>query len=272
MAVDFSSMRLMPVIILAMMPFFQMAAQKPIWVPERVLDSLARVAQNPDSALEFTATELRADSIRAEDGMREFHFGYSNISGRPVRILRAVPSCGCIGVRFDTGEIRPGETGEIIARFNPGRHIGSFSYKIQVYVEGLKTPANMLVLRGSVIPAGGYPDYPVQMGELRLTRRSVTFGEVSMGSVRQERIACVNTGDKSLHVKAFAPMLPQGISLATEPEVIPPQGEADIVITLRPSGLPVSMAESGKSMVLIDGVDAKPSEKSIEIEFTIKDN
>lgn len=265
-------MKLIPLLFLALVSFSQVAAQKPIRVSERVLDSLARVVRNPESPLEFTDVKIDAGEVKAEDGVRELVFNYSNVSEKAVRISRVVPSCGCVSARFDMNEIPSGSAGSIVARFNPGRHIGPFSYNVRVYVEGLESPSNTLVLKGKVTPPGGYPDYPVPVGELRLTRRAVSFGEVSYGSLREERVACVNTGDKPLRVRAFGPMLPEGLSLRTEPEVIPPKGEADIVITLRPSEFPDSLLESGKALLILDGVDAKPSEKSIEIEFTLKTN
>ena len=72
------------------------------------------------------------------------------------------------------------------------------------------------------------------MGHLRLTRKQVSFSRA--GKTTIERIACANSGDHPLKLNAL--LLPSCLKFYTEPAVLAPGQEGDLVITLDKAKLP----------------------------------
>ena len=101
------------------------------------------------------------------------------------------------------------------------------------------------------------------MGTLRLKPNQLEFREIAAGKQPSERILCGNSGDKPLRLSAL--IIPKFATFRTEPEVIQPGSEADIVVTVNASLIP---AEKGKSFtfpIILEGVDARPSDRTLNI-------
>ena len=77
------------------------------------------------------------------------------------------------------------------------------------------------------------------------------------------RIACANSGDKPLRLSAS--MLPAYASFRTEPEVIAPGTEADIVVTIDMAKLP--KRGDLRFPMLIEGIKGRPSERMIYVKI-----
>ena len=98
------------------------------------------------------------------------------------------------------------------------------------------------------------------MATHRASRKSVTFDR----DTRTERIAVANAGDTPLRISAKPTT--EGIALRTEPEVLQPNAEGDIVITYAPSLRPKHDIET---VIFVEGCGtARPTERMIKI--TIK--
>ncbi|MFR5959869.1 MAG: hypothetical protein ACLUHA_12315 [Bacteroides stercoris] len=74
------------------------------------------------------------------------------------------------------------------------------------------------------------------MGRLRLKQNRMEFQEVMPGKRPSERILCGNSGDKPLRL--IGTRHPEVRNFRTEPEVIQPGSEADIVVTVDASLIP----------------------------------
>ena len=83
------------------------------------------------------------------------------------------------------------------------------------------------------------------------------------GKTTIERIACANSGDHPLKLNAL--LLPSCLKFHTEPAVLAPGQEGDLVITLDKEKLPSFHTEEKHLSLIIDGVIGKPSEKTIEV-------
>ena len=89
------------------------------------------------------------------------------------------------------------------------------------------------------------------------------FQEVIPGKQPSERILCGNSGDKPLRLSAL--IIPKFATFRTEPEVIQPGSEADIVVTINTSEIPVERGKSFTFPIIIEGVDARPSDRTLNI-------
>ena len=65
-------------------------------------------------------------------------------------------------------------------------------------------------------------------------------------------------------------LLPPYARLTTEPEVIEPGDEADLVITIIADKIPATMSESFTFPVILEGLDARPSDRTIQVVVKVK--
>lgn len=107
-----------------------------------------------------------------------------------------------------------------------------------------------LTLIGNVIPgADEWARYPYAMGKLRLKQNQLEFREVAAGKQPSERILCGNSGDKPLRLSAL--IIPKFATFRTEPEVIQPGSEADIVVTVNASLIPAEKGNHSPSRLFL---------------------
>lgn len=218
-----------------------------------------------EDILRFDKTMQDIGTLTEDDAPQTCRFGYTNVSSRPVVITRIRITCGCAVAQARTGEVLPGETGTITLTYHPYNHPGTVDTNAFVYLSSSdKTPVARLTLVGNVLPgADEWARYPYAMGKLRLKQNQVSFREVAPGKQPSERILCGNSGNKPLRLSAFA--LPRFATFRTEPEVIPPGAEADIVVTVDASLIPAERGKSFTFPILIEGTDARPTDRTLNV-------
>ena len=89
------------------------------------------------------------------------------------------------------------------------------------------------------------------------------FVYLSCSEKHPERILCGNSGDKPLRLSAL--VIPKFATFRTEPEVIQPGSEADIVVTVDASLIPAGKEKTFTFPIIIEGVDARPSDRTLNI-------
>lgn len=125
-------------------------------------------------------------------------------------------------------------------------------------------PVARLTLTGNVLPgADEWGRYPYVMGKLRLKQNRIEFREIAFGKHASERVLCGNSGDQSLHLTALG--LPAFAAFRTEPEVISPGSEADIVVTIDTSLIPAEKVGSFTFPIIIEGVDGQQTDRTLNI-------
>ena len=231
------------------------------------IDSLINppLMKQAEQILRFDKTVLNIGTLTEDDAPQTYRFTCKNISKKTLTITRVRTTCGCAVADVRTGDILPGETRTISLTYHPKNHPGTIDTNAFVYLSSSdKTPVARLTLVGNVVPgADEWARYPYAMGKLRLKQNQMKFSEVGGGSQSSERILCGNSGDKPLRLSAL--IIPKFATFRTEPEVIQPGGEADIVVTINASLIP---AEKGKSFtfpIILEGIDARPSDRTLNI-------
>jgi hypothetical protein len=220
----------------------------------------------------FEQTSVSGIEIAENDPPREFRFAFTNTGTKPIVVTKVETSCGCTVADYNKQPVAAGQHGAIRLTYNPHGNVGRLSRTIAVYTSDLgSTPAAQLQLSGNVTPAPGSDPwaarYPVVLGgELRTKRNRMEFGAVLPTQVRQERLECVNTGDKPLTLSAMPGVVPEWITLATEPATIEPGAVGDIVVTIDGRHMYDVNARGTIDLTLIvDGLTGRPSARSIHI-------
>ena len=237
-----------------------------IIVPEHVLDSAAHVVP-VGSPLRFGQTRINIGEVKEDAAPVPVSFGFVNAGDAPVSITKVTSSCGCVSVLYGQEPVAPGGKGSVGAVFHPLGRIGLQERTIYVYTDrSASSPAAVLSLIVTVLPGAMPSGFNVKMGPLACKRCNVEF-ILSGHEVRSvERSACMNTGKEALSLGVLPGFCPSWLRFRTEPEVIAPGCEGDIVLTLERSSLP---AVEGSAAVLMDGIDVKPSQRTLTVKYKI---
>lgn len=187
-----------------------------------------------------------------------------NVSMQPIRLARVSTTCSCLTASYQTGCILPGEKCEIALTYHPKNHPGTVDSNAFIYLaDDESKPVARLTLTGNVLPgADAWNRFPYFMGKLRLKQDKMTI-EMGAEETATERILCANSGEKPLRLSAQ--MLPAYATFRTEPEVIQPGSEADMVVTIRKSMLPENAPENLSFSIVIEGVNGRPSDRTLNI-------
>ena len=225
-----------------------------------------------DALVNPTLSEIAVGAIVAEPTTRNMgevadsdkvngYFTLRNTTNEAIEITEIRSSCSCLKVTTHITRIEAGESVTLRAEFNPSGRNGGFSIPILLYTPlDSKHPTARLTVEGSVIATDEWSHLPERMGTLRLSRKSVTFDR----NTRTERIAVVNVGERPISLSAQPTI--EGITLRTEPKLLQPNAEGDIVITYSPTAEPMRDIETA---IIVEGCgQARPSERMIKI--TIK--
>ena len=115
----------------------------------------------------------------------------------------------------------------------------------------------MIEVVGEVRSSGdANPLWPHSIGTLRMRTGSVAIGSEE----RTVRIAVRNDGSTPLVVRHDRRLSSQGIAAHTEPKVLAPSQEGDLVVELPPA------ADTDKPLMFyIEGVNEPPRERKIEL-------
>ena len=136
--------------------------------------------------LDFSTKAISFGAIREENGTVQARFRYKNAGNKAVRLISVSASCGCTTPKWSMEPIHPGDTGSILATFNPLGRGGAFKKDITVMADGdpgtatMKPEGHELVISGQVIerqrtPAEIYPD---TLGPwVRLQSRNLNLGQ-----------------------------------------------------------------------------------------------
>lgn len=217
-----------------------------------------QVSTEAKGALRIERSTIEIGAIEDMTSVTE-SFRLTNTTATTIAITEIRSTCSCLKVETKPRSIASGESIDIVAHFNPEGRSGTFSLNILVYTSLDATlPTERLTLTGEVVCGDDMSHLPIRMGELRLSRNSVTLDS----STRTERIAVANVGDRDIRLSASSPA--NGLSLYTEPEVLMPGDEGDIVISYTPTAFTTDF----ETMLIIEGCGGRPSDRVIKI--TIK--
>ena len=164
--------------------------------------------------------------------------------------------------------MQPGDSCQVLITFSPNRYPGTINTGAFLYLKEVEgQPAVKLALTGHVLPgADVWARFPHKMGALRLKQSRLLIDEVQPGTEPSGRILCGNSGDKALRIRSL--FLQPYARLTTEPEVIEPGEEADLVITILADKIPATMPQDFTFPVILEGLDARPSDRTLQVKVS----
>ena len=252
-------------LLLSLSAVAQVAVQDMRGLTREQIDSIVHPKVNAQGAnvlrCEPQSFDLGTMSEEAASVSRTFTL--YNVSDMAIHIERVRTTCGCTSATFDSTAIAPGKKTLITLTYNPKNRPGTIDVDAFVYLaDGGRQPMARLSLYGEVTDSDVWSHLPHAMGALRIKRKTATFTELPTQGQPEIRILCANSGNKPLQLNA--PMLPDYAKFRTEPKVIAPGTEADMVISIDINKLP-RQRETLRFPMLIEGISGRPSERTIHV-------
>lgn len=231
-------------------------------VPREKLDAVNNPRLSLDAAsLKFETMFIAAEPMREDDGIKTFVYPFTNVGKDTLQINRLVSTCSCASAICPAGRLLPGESSEIVVRYNPKGHLGTFERKVFLYTDESPSPAAILRLAVSVDRGADLAGaFPVGMGSIRLRAKEVY---VERDSRIVQRCVFVNVGDKPLKLDYEKALLPQCLSVKVEPEIVAGGEEGEIVISYDPSKGGVR----DRMPVILKGLGVPPTQSAITVKI-----
>ncbi|MCM1162885.1 MAG: DUF1573 domain-containing protein [Muribaculaceae bacterium] len=100
----------------------------------------------------FEKQNIDFGTVKADAGTVVMKFPFTNTGDEPIGIVTVTNGgCGCTKPEFPQHPIKPGETGEIVIRFNPATFHGEVNRSVKVQLSSQKKRVK-LTFSGVVVP------------------------------------------------------------------------------------------------------------------------
>ncbi len=188
-------------------------------------------AQDQKPLVVFEENAFDFGAVAEEDGPVSHEFVFKNTGALPLVISDVKASCGCTTPSWTREPVQPGDSGRVIAEYDPRNRPGSFSKTISVTTNA-EPALTVLHIKGSVEPKPKTPedDYPTQMGSLRTVYRSFNMGKITTKEPVTKSFAVYNDSDSSI-IFSSRTVAPGHIQIEAVPQELLPQQKGTLKIT-----------------------------------------
>lgn len=187
-------------------------------------------AQNKKPVMTFEEKSYDFGSVQEENGPVSHEFLFKNTGELPLIISNVKASCGCTTPSWTKDPVPPGETGTIVAEYNPLNRPGSFSKTISV-TSNAEPSLTVLHIRGTVKPKPTTPedDYPTKIGSLRTRYRSFNMGKITTKEPVIKSFDVFNDGDEAI-IFSSNTITPPYIQIEIAPQELLPKQKGSIQV------------------------------------------
>ena len=194
-------------------------------VPHSALDSVANPRTVPSALVVEQKIVDLGRVAESETAMRTIEI--KNRGNRTV-MWNCRATCRCLSAVG--GVVKGGQSAELGLSFSGKGFPGPFDHKLFIYEgSGRDRLAAVVRVKGYVIAdADRSGDYPYHCAGLLLRQPSVRFNDTAV-----ERIACKNGSQRAVKVTKDAMLSSAELDVKSEPEVLQPGAEGDLIITLK---------------------------------------
>ncbi|MEG1585942.1 MAG: DUF1573 domain-containing protein [Bacteroidales bacterium] len=220
----------------------------------------------------FFENTIRSIGKIFENGpIQQTVYSFINQSDKPIAIHKIVTTCGCTTAFFEERPYKPTERGEIKLTFDPHRKLGVICQQVFIYTsESGNKPAATLELTGEVVSENEFADFATSIGNLRIKQHTPTLSGISRDKQSIERLLCANSGKQPLVLKVSE--LPEYVSFKTDPEIIAPGQEADMLFTIDGNKLPPDVKESFFLNFMLEGPDVPEADRFLTVKVVLCNN
>jgi len=183
------------------------------------LISVAATAQQT-KGIHFREEVFDFSNVKEDGGPVMHEFVFTNISGRPIKIISVQASCGCTTPAWSKEPVASGKSGFIQASYNPKGRPGFFNKTLTVTTDFDPNPV-VLQIKGNVSTegVGSEADFKVANGNWKFRNGSFNMGKVYLNEESTVRdFQFINASAKP--VTASKIVAPEYIKVEVSPKTI----------------------------------------------------
>lgn len=164
--------------------------------------------------IKFDHEKLDFGELNAADGKILVEYNFRNEGPIDFIISDIDVACGCTQPRVYKKRIAPGDSGQIVAEFNPHGMVGDINKWIHVRGNFKDAPHKELTFSAVIFTENSYKDresqtyYPGQYGYLLVMNPILNYGELHKGDVKIDSIKFFNDGYEDYEVSSIEDLPP----------------------------------------------------------------
>lgn len=182
--------------------------------------------------LDFDDPEFDFGTVEELGGPVDHKFTFVNRGLEPIKVLTVRASCGCTTPDWSKEMVAPGESGYIMARYNPKNRPGAFRKSLSI-TTSIPTLKKTIYIKGTVNPKPRtIADYlPTKMDGIRVQYRSFNFGTIKNNEPVRKSFDVYNDSEEVIAFLEDKIELPEFIQISFEPASLEPKEKGKIWVT-----------------------------------------
>lgn len=223
-------------------------------------------------SVEFTKTTHDFGEVKEEGGPISYTFEFINTGKEAVQVTGVKASCGCTTPDWTADWVQPGDTGMIVAQYNPYNRPGKFKKSLGVtYKTDANTDGLTLYIEGVVQPKPKTieDELPTKLGAIRLQYKALNFGKITNESVVTKSFEVYNDSDSAVVWEQAKSMVPAHIRVEYSPDTLQAKELGTLDVTFDPV-LKDDLGFVTDDLTLVTSED-KDSVKNLSIIATIQE-
>jgi len=193
---------------------------------------------NAQNFIEFLESKHDFGVVEEEGGSIEYGFQFVNKSSTPITIDDVNASCGCTTPGWTEEAVMPGDTGVVLASYDPFNRPGKFEKTLTVfYKDPLGNDKNdVLTIEGMVNPKPKSieDELPVKIGSLRFRYKSLNIGKITTEKTVVQEFQVYNDGDSAIVWLKNEMKIPDHLKVSFTADTILPNSMGLIQISYDP--------------------------------------
>ena len=194
--------------------------------------------------------------IQESSGTVSYEFRFVNMGTVPVILTDVRSSCDCTVPEWPQEPILPQKQGVIKVVFETTGNPGIFDKSVTVYANTRESTVTLRItgtVERSDVPAG--PGFFQEMGGLHLSKRYLSFGEITDRQVLTGIVETYNPGKKSLRISFGS--IPKHVEILATPATLQPGEKGQIRVVYDASSKKDWGFLTDRLPVVVDGVGKK---------------
>lgn len=234
-----------------------------------VISNLVSAQMSISPSIKVLNDKVNFGAIREEDGNVTTTFQFTNIGKKPLKIVNVLTTCGCTTPEWTQTEIKTGDTGQVVAVFNPTNKEGRFSKSLTVITNGIPQSVTLTV-EGSVYSSNKdmLAMFPAKIGDMLFTTSQLELPAQKEDKIDTIWLGVYNPTDEIMFVHTVA--TPYMMRSEAAHVVLKPQGGDNIMFTYN-GALAKGLGPRIDSIYLLTS-DKKEGTKLITIKANIVQN
>ncbi len=197
--------------------------------------TVSSLAFSQGLSIRFLEESFNFEKVEEAGGKVSHKFGFVNMGGNSVAIVSVNADCGCTTPSWTEETVEPGDSGIVVAEYDPFDQPGKFDKKLTVkFTNGEES---ILELHGIVLPrvkSNAEEEFPEVLGCLLFKSNYVHLSKVTDNETKEKRIQFYNNCDKAVTINEASLVSPDYIDVKFNALTLDPKSYSAATVVFDP--------------------------------------